>query len=68
MFLERIMSESLENHYGKVSIRGRNITIVQFADGLYAPAEEQQELESLGEVATNSEQGIRWRSVLRRPN
>ena len=49
MFLERIMSESLENHYGKVSIRGRNITIVQFADDIYAPAEEQQELKALVE-------------------
>ena len=44
IFLERIMSDALEEHDGKVSIGGRNITNLRFAD-----AEEEQELEALVE-------------------
>ena len=33
-FLERIMSDALEEHDGKVSIGGRNITNLQFADDI----------------------------------
>ena len=49
IFLERIMSDDLEEHDGKVSISGRNITILQFADDIDALAEEEQELEALVE-------------------
>ena len=45
IFLERIMSE----HDGKVSIGGRNITSLRFADDIDALAEEEQELEALAE-------------------
>ena len=31
IFLERIMSDALEEHDGKVTIRGRNITNLRFA-------------------------------------
>ena len=62
-FLERIMSDDLEEHDGKVSIGGRNITNLQFADDIGALAEEEQL-----KVMTNPAQGLRWRSVLRRPN
>ena len=41
------MSDTLEEHDGKVSIVGRNITYLQFADDIDALAEEQQELEAL---------------------
>ena len=55
-FLERIMSNALEEHDGKVSIGGRNITNLRFVDGIDAVAEEEQELEalveSLGETCT----------------
>ena len=68
IFLERIMSDALEEHDGKVSIGGRNITNLRFADDLDALAEEEQELEALVESATKPAQGIRWRLVLRRPN
>ena len=44
IFLERIMSDALEEHDGKVSIGGRNIT-----DDIDALAEEEQELEALVE-------------------
>ena len=49
IFLKRIMSDALEEHYGKVSICGRNITNLHFEDDIDALAEEQQELEALVE-------------------
>ena len=49
-FLERIMSDILEEHDGKVSIGGRNITNLWFADDIDALAEEEQELEALNSV------------------
>ena len=49
IFLERIMSDALEEHDGKVSIGGRNITNLQFADDIDALTEEEQELEALEE-------------------
>ena len=47
IFLERIMSDALEEHEGKVSIGGRNITNLRFADDIDALAEEEQGLEAL---------------------
>ena len=49
IFLERIMSDALEEHDGKVSIGGRNITSLRFADDINAVAEEEQEVEALVE-------------------
>ena len=49
IFLERIMSDTLEEYDGKVSIDGRNITNLRFADDIDALAEEEQELEALVE-------------------
>ena len=43
------MSESLEEHDRKVSIGGRNITNLLFADDKDALAEEEQELKALVE-------------------
>ena len=43
------MSDALEEHDGKVSIGGRNITNLRFADDIDALAEEKQELEALVE-------------------
>ena len=43
------MSDVLEEHDGKVSIGGRNITNLRFADDIDALAEEEQELEALVE-------------------
>ena len=45
IFLERIMSDALEEHDGKVSIGRRNINNLRFADDMDAPAKEEQELE-----------------------
>ena len=49
IFLERTMSDALEEHDGKVSIGGRNITNLRFAADKDALAEEEQELEALVE-------------------
>ena len=49
IFLERIMSDALEEHDGKVSIGSRNITNLWFADDIDALAEEELELERLVE-------------------
>ena len=43
------MCDALEEHDGKVSIGGRNITNLRFADGIDALAEKEQELEALVE-------------------
>ena len=43
------MSDALEEHDGKVSIGGRNITNLRFADDIDVLAEEEQELEALVE-------------------
>ena len=67
-FFERIMSDALEEHDGKVSIGGKNITNLRFADDIDALAEEQQELEALVESLDKICTIIRWRSVQRRPN
>ena len=48
-FLERITFDTLEEHDGKVSIGGRNITNLRFADDIDALAEEEQEQEALVE-------------------
>ena len=62
------MTDALEEHDGKVSIGGRNITNLGFAIDIDALAEEEQELEALVESLDKPAQDIRWRSVLRRPN
>ena len=49
IFLERIMSDALEEHDGEVSIGGRKNTNLRFADDIDALAEEEQELEALVE-------------------
>ena len=62
IFLERIMSDVLEEHDGMVSIGGRNITNLWFADDIDALADEEQELgvlvESLDKTCTRYEMEI----------
>ena len=48
-FLERIMSDALEEHDGKASIGGRSINNLRFNDDTDALAEEGQELDALVE-------------------
>ena len=47
--MERIMSDAVEEHDGKVSISSRNIINLQFTEEIDAVAEEEQEQETLVE-------------------
>ncbi|PIK42080.1 endonuclease-reverse transcriptase [Apostichopus japonicus] len=47
IFLERIMTDALENHNGTVSIGGRNITNLRFADDIDGLAGNEDELANL---------------------
>ena len=47
IFLERIMTDALEDHQGTVSIGGRTITNLLFADGIDGLAGKEEELASL---------------------
>lgn len=47
VFLERIMTEALDQHEGTVSIGGRTITNLRFADDIDGLAGEEQELQDL---------------------
>ena len=63
IFLKRILSETLEEHDGKVSIGGRNINNLRFSYDIDALAEEEQELgalvESLDKTCTRYKMEIR---------
>ena len=64
IFLERIMTDTLEEHDGKASLGGRNISNLQFAYDIVALAEEEQELQALVESLDKND--ITWKSVLGR--
>ena len=49
IFLERIMTDALEDHEGTVSIGGRTITNLRFADDIDGLAGEEEELANLVE-------------------
>ena len=69
IFLERIMSDALEEHDGKVSIGGRNITNLRFADDIIdALSVEEQKLETLVESLDKTCKRYKMKSVPRRPN
>ena len=65
IYIERIMSDALEEHDGKVSISSRNIINLQFAKDLDAIAGEEQEHETLVESLNKTRTR---RSVLRTSN
>ena len=54
IFLERIMTDALENHEGTVSIGGRVITNLRFADDIDGLAGSEKELKSLVERLDNA--------------
>ena len=56
IFLERIMTDAVENHEGTVSIRGRAITNLRFADDIGGLAREEE--------LTKPPQPTAWRTVL----
>ena len=65
------MTDALEDHEGTVSIGGRTITNLHFADDINGLAGQEEELaklvEHLDKAPTASPQP-HWRSVLRRPS
>ena len=66
IFLEGIMTDALEDHEGTVSIGGRTITNLRFADDIDGLAGEEEELANLVQRLTKPPQPTTWRSVLRR--
>ena len=64
------MADALEEHGERVSIDGRNIANLWFADNIDAPAEEEKEYEtlagSLDKICNKYKKEMR--SVLRRPH
>ena len=54
IFLERIMTDAIEDHEGTVSIGGRTITNLRFADDIDGLAGEQEELANLAERLDNA--------------
>ena len=66
-FLERIMTDALEDHEGTVSTGGRTITNLRFADDIDGLEGEEEELAKLVERLNKASTATAWRSVLRRP-
>ena len=60
------MTDALENHEGSVSIGGRTITNLRFADDIDALAGKQDELVKL--IWIRPQQNMTWRSVQKRLN
>ena len=68
IFLERILTDALEDHESTVSIGGRTITNFCFNDDIDGLAGEKAELAKLIERLTKPQQPTAWRSVPRRPS
>ena len=62
------MTDGLEDHEGTVSIEGRTITNLRFADDIDGLAGKEEELANLTERLTKSPQPTTWRSVPRGPS
>ena len=58
IYLECIMSEALENRRGTVSIGGRNITNLRFADDIHGLAGSEDELATLGNNLDETSSGF----------
>ena len=59
--LERIMSDALEAHGGKITIGSRTFTNLLFVSGICTLAEKEQELEAIVENLDKILKSIRWR-------
>ena len=62
------MTDALEGHKGSVSIGGRTVTNLRFADDIDGLAGEEEELAKLVERLDKASIAIAWRSVPRRPS
>lgn len=61
IYLDRIMSDALENHCGTVSIAVRNITNLRFADDIDGLAGSEAELDALVKTWMKHPLGLAWR-------
>ena len=68
MLLERIMTDAFEDHEGTVSIGGRTIANLRFADIIDGLAGEEEELANLDERLDKAPQPTARKSVPRRPS
>ena len=68
IFLERIITDALEDHEGTVSIEGRTIPNLRFTADIDGLAGKEEELPKLVECSTKPLQPTAWRSVPRRPS
>ena len=64
IFLERIMTDALEDHEGTVSIGGRTIINLCFADDIDGFEGEEEDLTKLVECLDKPPQTTAWRSLL----
>ena len=62
------MTDALKNYEGTISIGGRTITNLRFAEDTEGSAEEDEELAKLVEHLDEPPQPTTWRSVPRRPS
>ena len=62
------MTDALEDHEGTVSIGGRAITNLLFADDIGGLAAEEEELAKLVDSLYTPTQPTAWRSVASRPS
>ena len=68
IFLERVMTDALEDHEGTVSNGGRTITNLRFADDIDGLAEEEEELARLVERLYKAYTASGRKSVSKRPS
>ena len=67
--LERIITDALEDHEGPVSIGGRTITNLRFADDIDGLTWDEQELVDLvNRLNKTSARPAEWKLVLRKPS
>ena len=66
--LERIMTDTLEDHEGTVSTGGKTITNRRFADDIDGLAGKEEELAKLVERLDKVSTAYAWSSVPRRPS
>ena len=68
IFLERIMTDALQEHEGTVSIGGRTVTNLRFADDIDGLAGREEELKSLVERIDKTSKDYGMEINARRPS
>ena len=66
--LERIMTDTLDRHVGTVSIGGKQLANLKFADDIYGLAGSETELRQLDSRRERASKDYEWKSVEKRRN